>query len=109
MMYAIVATFIALDFLSGMTKAFKEKNFSSSIMREGLYHKCGSVLWIIFGTLVDYAQLYIDLGITIPLATTICVYIVLMECGSITENLCAINPEIAPDKVKSYFAKLKPK
>ncbi len=106
MVYAIVAIFIAFDFLTGMVKAFKEKNYSSSIMREGLYHKCGSVLWVIFGALVDYTQLYMDLGITIPVATSICVYIVLMESGSIFENICAINPEFAPDKLKGYFAKL---
>ena len=109
MVYAIVAIFIALDFLSGMVKAFKEKNYSSSIMREGLFHKCGSVLCVIFGALVDYTQLYMDLGVTIPVATAICVYIVLMECGSIVENICVINPEIAPDKLKGYFAKLNTK
>ena len=107
MIYIIVGVFIALDFVTGLIKAFKEKNYNSSVMREGLYHKSGSILCVLFGVLVDYAQMFLDLGSTIPVATGICGYIVLMEIGSIIENLCAINPEIMPTKLKSYFAKLK--
>lgn len=109
MVYAIVGIFIALDFLSGLIKAFKEKSFDSSIMREGLYHKCGSVLWVVFGVLVDYSQRFMDLGVTVPVASTICVYIVLMECGSFVENVSVINPELVPEKIKPYFAKVKNK
>lgn len=105
-MYVVVFSFIALDFLTGMIKAFKEKNYSSSIMREGLYHKCGSMLLIGFGVLVEHAEKFIDLGVTVPVASMICGYIVLMEIGSIIENLGTINPEIVPSKMKQYFTKL---
>lgn len=106
MMYAITAGFIVLDFVTGLVKAFKEKNYCSSIMREGLFHKCGNILCIVFATLVDYAQTYIDLGVSVPVTAGVCAYIVLMEIGSIIENVCAINPEILPDKLKVYFKKL---
>lgn len=106
MVYLIVGCFIVLDFVTGLLKAFKQKNYSSSVMREGLFHKCASVIWILFGTLVDYAQTLIDLGVTIPVATSICVYIILMECGSIVENLGAINPQIVPEKIRQHFTKL---
>ena len=98
--------FVLLDLVTGLIKAFKNKEYTSSLMREGLYHKCGSVLTVIFGILVDYAQTFIDIGVSIPMATTICGYIILMEIGSIIENVCQINPEILPDKLKSYFKKL---
>ena len=98
--------FVLLDMVTGLINAFKSKAYTSSVMREGLYHKCGSVLTIIFGILVDYAQMYIDIGVNIPMATTICAYICIMEIGSIIENVCQINPEIMPDKLKSYFKKL---
>ena len=107
MIYVIVTGFIVLDLVTGVVKALKEKNFTSSAMRDGLFHKCASLICVIFGVLVDYAQSLIDLGITIPIATGICCYITLMECGSIIEKLCAINQQIAPDKLKSYFLKLK--
>lgn len=106
MVYLITGCFILLDLVTGLIKAFKNKEYTSSIMREGLYHKAGSVLCILFGVLVDYAQTIVDLGVSVPITITICSYIILMEVGSVIENLCAINPEILPDKLKSYFAKL---
>ena len=106
MLYVIVALFIVLDFVTGLIKAFKEKAYNSSVMREGLYHKCGSALCVAFGFLVDYTQTLVDIGVTVPVAVSICVYIIIMEIGSIIENLCAINPDILPDKIKGFFAKL---
>ena len=106
MVYIITALFIVLDLVTGLIKAFKEKSYTSTIMREGLFHKCGSVLCIVFGVLVDYAQSLIDLGVSVPVAITVCSYIILMEIGSIIENVCKINPQIMPNKLKVYFSKL---
>lgn len=106
MAYVMAGAFILLDLVTGAVKAFKEKNWSSSVMREGLFHKIGSVLTIVFGIMVDYAQSFVDIGVTIPMASAICAYIILMEIGSIIENVCIINPEILPDKIKGYFQKL---
>lgn len=106
MTYLITGGFILLDLITGLIKAFKEKAYSSTIMREGLYHKSGSILVILFASLVDYAQTIIDIGVTVPVCGAVCAYIVLMEIGSIIENICTINPEILPDKIKSYFGKL---
>ena len=106
MVYAIVATFIAFDFVTGIAKAFKHRDFNSSIMREGLFHKLGSVFAVTLGVLVDYAQGYIDVGVTVPVAGSICGYIVLMEIGSICENIGKINPELIPEKIRPFFGKL---
>ena len=105
-MYLVVALFIILDMVTGLVKAFKEKAYTSSIMREGLFHKCGAILCVLFGVLVDYTQTIVDIGVTIPVATSICVYIILMEIGSVIENICTINPDILPDKIKKFFSKL---
>lgn len=106
MVYVVTGAFILLDLVTGLIKAFKEKAYTSTIMREGLFHKCGSVICIVFGALVDYAQTFLDLGVTVPVALAICAYICLMEIGSIIENIGKINPEIVPDKIKSFFSKL---
>ncbi len=106
MVYVVTMAFIMLDMITGLIKAFKEKNYTSSIMREGLFHKCGSIICIVLGALVDYAQRFIDLGVTVPVAISICIYISLMEIGSIIENVGKINPQIIPDKLKEYFQKL---
>lgn len=107
MVYIITGAFILADFLTGMIKAFKEKTFNSSLMREGLFHKCGSILLVVFGVLVDCAQSYIDIGVNVPITITVCSYIILMEVGSIIENLGKINPSIIPLKIREHFAKLK--
>ena len=104
--YLITAAFIGLDMITGLIKAFKQHNYTSSVMREGLFHKCGSMICIVFGVLVDYAQGLVDLGVVVPVAFSICAYIILMECGSIIENVAEINPQIMPEKLKAYFQKL---
>lgn len=106
MVYIITGAFVLFDMVTGLIKAFMKKEYTSTIMREGLFHKCGSVLCIVFGALVDYAQSYLDLGISIPVTEAICIYIVLMEIGSIIENVCGINPDIMPDKLRGFFSKL---
>ena len=109
MIYIITSAFILLDMITGLVKAFKKKEYTSSVMREGLFHKSGSILCITFGALVDYAQAYLDLGINVPVATSLCAYVAIMEIGSIIENVCIINPEIMPEKLKGYFQKLSKK
>ena len=106
MVFIVTACFIALDMITGVIKAFKEKNYCSSVMREGLFHKSGSILCVAFGVLVDYAQNFLDLGVSVPVALSICAYICVMEIGSIIENVVTINPKIMPEKIKSYFVKL---
>lgn len=107
MVYAIVCAFITLDFITGIIKGVKNHTFNSSIMREGLYHKSGAILLIVFGILVDYTQKYIDIGVNVPISMMLCAYIILMEIGSIIENIGAINPDVIPSKMKVYFSKLK--
>lgn len=106
MIYVAVFGMIVLDFVTGLIKAVKEHAFTSSIMRTGLFHKCGSILCVVFGVLVDYVQTLVDIGVNVPVANAICAYIALMEIGSVIENICALNPSIMPDKLIQYFSKL---
>lgn len=102
-LYIITGFFILFDLATGIIKAFKEKDFKSYKMRQGLFHKCGSLLCVVFGIGVDLAQNYMDLGVSIPVSSAICGYITLMEVGSIIENICIINPEIMPNKLLQFF------
>ena len=105
--YFITFAFIALDFVTGLIKALETRTFTSTKMRQGLFHKAGLILCMILGFLVDYAQEYLDLGITVPVAAAICVYICLTEITSVIENVCKINPQIVPDKLSALFGGLK--
>ena len=101
-----VLFFVILDLVTGTLAALGAREWNSSIMRQGLLHKTGSLLCVAFSVLVERASEFVDFGVDIPIFTGICTYICLMECGSIIENLGKINPKIVPDKIKQYFVKL---
>ena len=103
MAYLITFYFIVLDFFTGLLRAFATGSFSSKIMRRGLFHKLSLLCVLALGFLMDYAQNYVDLGVAVPVGAAACVYIVLMETGSILENLCETNPELMPDKLCETF------
>lgn len=103
MSYVVTMCFILMDLITGLVGAFKNKDFKSCIMREGLYHKAGSVLIIVFFTLIDYSQRFVDLGFSVPIAGIGCAYICLMEVGSIIENISKINPELTPEFIQKIF------
>ena len=63
-------------------------------MRDGLWHKLGEIMAVGFGVLCELSFPYVGINVNIPLVTTICVYIVLMETGSIIENLAVISPNL---------------
>ena len=102
----ITLIFIILDFLTGVIKSIYKKEFNSSIMRQGLFHKVGSIITVALGFLVDYAQRFINLDLALNISTCVCGYIILMEIGSIIENIGAINPEILPAKLRECFTKI---
>ena len=101
MAYLFTFYFIALDFFTGLLKAFYTGSFSSKVMRRGLFHKASLLCVMALGWLMEYAQRFVDLGLSfaVPVGTAACVYIILMEAGSIMENLCRINPELSSTKL----------
>ena len=62
-----VLAFILADILTGLVKSLYEKDFKSSVMRQGLFHKAGELMvWgLLYG--VEYAAPM--LGITFELPT----------------------------------------
>lgn len=93
-MLIIVLVFIALDLVIGIIKALATGTYKSLKMREGLWHKLGEMIAVGFGVLCELSFPYVGINVNIPLVTTICVYIVLMETGSIIENLTLISPNL---------------
>ena len=91
----VVLGFILGDILTGLFKAFATHSYSSSVMREGLFHKLGELLCIAFGALCDFG--FPALGIAFPfsLCRGVCVYVIIMETGSIIENVGMVNPDLA--------------
>lgn len=87
--------FIAFDVLTGWLKALATGTTNSSIMRQGLFHKVGELLAMIFGYGCEFAFPYVGVDLELPVAGAICTYIVLMETASIVENLSRISPRLA--------------
>ncbi len=105
MSIVIVMLFIVLDFITGIVMAIKNNTFNSSIMRDGLFNKFGEIVIVAVAFLIDYGQKYLDMGFSVPVLESICVYIILMEIGSILENVSRINKRLVPKKIREILEK----
>ena len=101
--FGVVFALMVLDFISGTVVALAKGDWNSKTMRQGLLHKCSLLLCVALGVVLDFGQHYLDLGISIPVYQSICVYIALMEAGSTTENICKANPDLMPDRIKTVL------
>ena len=106
--YAVLAVlvFIWMDIVSGMLKAFSTTGFDSSVMRQGFYHKLGEVLAVGLLVAADFYLPIVGVNVNVSFSAIGCAYFVLMEIGSVIENIGAINPELMGPLTK-IFAKLK--
>ena len=89
-----ILAFILADILTGLVKALYEGDFKSSVMRQGLFHKCGEimVLALLYG--VEYAAPLLGLTFDLPTFRVGIGYCIVMEIGSIIENLRAFTPAV---------------
>lgn len=90
----IVLAFIGADFVTGLLQSIYTKTFKSCVMREGLMHKISEVFVVAFAIMVQYAAPYAGLDFGNGLVTSVCVYIIVMEIGSIAENIRKVNPQM---------------
>ena len=85
---------ILLDYVSGSLAAKREKNWSSEIARDGLWHKTGEIFSVLVAALCDIALQVVaeGSGIQIPfeigplLTPIVLLWYILTEAGSIIEN-----------------------
>lgn len=104
---AIILLFIAFDIATGLIKSLSTHSYQSSVMRQGLFHKLGEIVCFIFGAVCDIFLPYLGVKIPVSIAQSICVYIVVMEIGSVVENIGEINPDLAK-YLHKIFAKFDP-
>jgi len=100
-----VLLLIALDIIFGLMNAFIHKEYSSQKMREGIAHKAIELLFVMLGVILDATIIAgIDLGYTAPVLTTICVYELVMEIGSLMETSVKIWPHLGETPVFKFLA-----
>lgn len=102
----IVLIFILLDVVSGLVKAVATAGFDSSVMRQGFFHKLGELLSVALCVVVEGSLPRLGIPVNVNLSSVCCVYLVIMEIGSILENIGEINPELR-EPLSKIFAKLK--
>lgn len=103
---SLTLCFILMDVISGFAQACKNKCVDSTILKEGLWHKCGFMLAIIFSILCEYSMGIIDLGFNVPVNFAVCCYIILTEITSILENLGKLSPELSEKNFMAIFTKV---
>ena len=78
-----------LDFLSGLLKTWKIKNYKSSKMRDGLIKWIAELIGVIFVILIDML-----LGLEFYLCGLTLALFIYKECGSVIENLGQLGVEL---------------
>lgn len=106
MSIVIVLVFILLDVVSGLLKAFATTGFDSSVMRQGFFHKLGELLSVALCVVVDGSLPRLGIPVDVNFSAACCIYLTIMEIGSVLENIGVINPELRKPLSK-IFAKLK--
>lgn len=101
----VAMAMILLDIVSGAVKACMNRELSSSVMREGLYHKSVYFLIIAMSILLEVGASHVDLGFDPPTVLFVCGYVIMMEALSLWENVCAVNPKLSNSKLAQYFNK----
>ena len=88
----------ALDFVLGLLKTWKNSNYKSSKMRDGIIRWIAELIGILFVMLLDYV-----LGLNFYVTGFTLALFLYKEAGSILENLaeCGVNmPKILKEKLE---------
>lgn len=99
----IALIFHAMDFITGLIQAFKNKELQSSKMRDGLFKKIGYLCCYALAYLLDYHGKTVGIELGVNILPVIIAYAVLTECISIIENISKINPDLLPEKLLTLF------
>lgn len=99
----IALVFNALDLITGIITAVKNKDIQSAKLRDGLFKKVGFMLCYFVAWLVDTQGTIIGFQFGIPILPIIILYACTTELVSILENICKINPDILPEKLMELF------
>lgn len=99
----IALVFNALDLITGIITAVKNKDIQSSKLRDGLFKKVGFILCYFVAWLIDTDGSLIGFQLNAPILPIIILYVCTTELVSILENICKINSDILPEKLMELF------
>ena len=101
---AMACGFMLMDIVTGLIGSIMRGEFSSAKMREGLGHKALLLCIIAMAMMLEIGGTHIDgLGFTAVTVPVVCVYIIVMEVGSVLENICSAYPELRDTPLFNLF------
>jgi toxin secretion/phage lysis holin len=102
-------TCMVVDYLTGIIAAIATQTVTSRTMKGGLLHKAVYLLILVLAAVADMLDISGNIGLPLDLSVICATAIIAIECSSILENACAVEPRLADSPIGAIFSKVEPK
>lgn len=102
-------TCMVVDWLTGIIAAIHTQTVTSHMMKKGLLHKSVYLLILVLASVADILGISGSIGLPLDLSIVCATAIIAIECSSILENACAVEPKLADSPIGGIFSKVEPK
>lgn len=102
-------TCMVVDWLTGIIAAIHTKTVTSHMMKKGLLHKSVYILILVLAAVADILGISGSIGLPFDLSIICATAIIAIECSSILENACTVEPKLADSPIGAIFSKVEPK
>ena len=102
-------TCMVVDYLTGIIAAITTQTVTSRTMKGGLLHKAVYLLILVLAAVADMLDISGNIGLPLDLSIICATAIIAIECSSILENACAVEPRLADSPIGAIFSKVEPK
>ena len=102
-------TCMVVDWLTGIIAAIHTKTVTSHMMKKGLLHKSVYMLILVLAAVADILGISGSIGLPLDLSIICATAIIAIECSSILENACTVEPKLADSPIGAIFSKVEPK
>lgn len=102
-------TCMVVDWLTGIIAAIHTQTVTSHMMKKGLLHKSVYLLILVLAAVADIFGISGSIGLPLDLSVTCATAIIAIECSSILENACTVEPKLADSPIGAIFSKVEPK
>lgn len=94
---------VVIDFLVGILGALIRGDFSSSVMRVGMGHKAMCALIVVLAAVLQILAEHVTTLPIFPAVSIVCVYLIIMEVGSVWETIKKTYPDLVGTKIEEFF------
>lgn len=102
-------TCMVVDWLTGIIAAIHTQSITSRTMKKGLLNKSVYLLILVLAAVADMLDISGSIGLPFDLSIICATAIIAIECSSILENACAVEPRLADSPIGAIFSKVEPK